>query len=241
MTLHNAKGLEYPVVFIIGCEEGVFPHSRSLDEQNLEEERRLAYVGITRAMDRLYLLHARSRNLWGSGQYNLPSPLPGRDPRALVERAGDRRSAGGWARRGGGAGWDATATGLAGPAASRSTAAAAAAVRAGRRRADASRPSDSHAGQGRRAEPGAGRVSTPKVVEQYFAAGDRVLHATLGEGIVLAVESGGIVAGALRERRLRATSHGQGRAAAAPARLVGISRVALRGRGSLTSLAARPR
>ncbi|MDQ3609482.1 MAG: ATP-binding domain-containing protein, partial [Actinomycetota bacterium] len=59
MTLHNAKGLEYPVVFILGCEEGVFPHSRALDEGGLEEERRLAYVGITRAMRSLYLTHAR--------------------------------------------------------------------------------------------------------------------------------------------------------------------------------------
>ena len=61
MTLHNAKGLEYPIVFMIGCEEGVFPHSRSLDEGTLEEERRLCYVGITRAMRDLYLTYARRR------------------------------------------------------------------------------------------------------------------------------------------------------------------------------------
>ena len=86
MTLHNAKGLEFPVVFIAGMEEGVFPHQRSLDEQNLEEERRLAYVGMTRAMDRLYLLHARARTLWGSGQYNLPSRFLDEIPERLVER-----------------------------------------------------------------------------------------------------------------------------------------------------------
>ncbi|NIT96198.1 MAG: ATP-binding domain-containing protein, partial [Actinobacteria bacterium] len=66
MTLHNAKGLEFPVVFITGMEDGVFPHMRSLgDPAELEEERRLAYVGITRAMRRLYLTRAWSRNLWG--------------------------------------------------------------------------------------------------------------------------------------------------------------------------------
>ncbi len=74
MTLHNAKGLEYPVVFIVGLEEGVFPHIRSLAEPDqLEEERRLCYVGITRAMERLYLLNAWSRSLWGNTGYNPPS------------------------------------------------------------------------------------------------------------------------------------------------------------------------
>src|SRR6185503_6099593 len=73
MTLHNAKGLEYPVVFLIGCEEGVFPHSRSIDEGNLEEERRLCYVGITRARKLLYMTYARTRSLFGSRSYNMPS------------------------------------------------------------------------------------------------------------------------------------------------------------------------
>ncbi len=73
MTLHNAKGLEFRAVFMIGMEEGIFPHSRSIEEQSLEEERRLAYVGMTRAQERLVLTHASARSLWGSRNYNLPS------------------------------------------------------------------------------------------------------------------------------------------------------------------------
>jgi DNA helicase-2/ATP-dependent DNA helicase PcrA len=73
MTLHNAKGLEYPIVFMIGMEEGVFPHSRALDEGGLEEERRLCYVGITRAMRDLTLTHARRRNVFGATAPGLPS------------------------------------------------------------------------------------------------------------------------------------------------------------------------
>jgi DNA helicase-2/ATP-dependent DNA helicase PcrA len=73
MTLHNAKGLEFRVVYLIGMEEGIFPHSRSIEEQGIEEERRLAYVGMTRAREQLTLTHASSRSLWGSRGYNLPS------------------------------------------------------------------------------------------------------------------------------------------------------------------------
>jgi DNA helicase II / ATP-dependent DNA helicase PcrA len=73
MTLHNAKGLEFRAVFMVGMEEGIFPHSRSLEEQQLEEERRLAYVGMTRAQERLALTHAAGRSLYGSRNYNLPS------------------------------------------------------------------------------------------------------------------------------------------------------------------------
>ncbi len=85
MTLHTAKGLEYPVVFIVGMEDGVFPHLRSLGEpEEMEEERRLAYVGITRARERLYLSHAWCRNLWGQTQYNPPSRFLSEIPDTLV-------------------------------------------------------------------------------------------------------------------------------------------------------------
>ena len=156
MTLHNAKGLEFPVVFITGMEEGVFPHQRSLDEQNIEEERRLAYVGITRAMRRLYLVHARARNLWGSALYGIPSRFLGELPAEQVQKvtvgqalrynsaSGGWDSGPSWARRSGGGGR-------------------------------------------------AGGSLSEQVVEQYFAPGDRVLHATLGEGTVLSMEHGGIV------------------------------------------------
>jgi DNA helicase II / ATP-dependent DNA helicase PcrA len=88
MTLHNAKGLEYAVVFIVGMEEGVFPHIRSLTEpEQLEEERRLAYVGITRARERLYLLNAWSRSLWGKVTYNPASRFVTEVPDELVHLA----------------------------------------------------------------------------------------------------------------------------------------------------------
>ena len=74
MTLHSAKGLEFPVVFMTGMEETIFPHSRSLyDQSEMEEERRLCYVGMTRAKEELYMLHASSRLLYGGLQHNPPS------------------------------------------------------------------------------------------------------------------------------------------------------------------------
>jgi DNA helicase-2/ATP-dependent DNA helicase PcrA len=85
MTLHNAKGLEYPVVFIAGCEEGVFPHSRAIDEGALEEERRLFYVGITRAMRQLYLTYARRRAVFGAQTFGLPSRFLDEIPADLLE------------------------------------------------------------------------------------------------------------------------------------------------------------
>jgi DNA helicase-2/ATP-dependent DNA helicase PcrA len=73
MTIHNAKGLEYRIVFLIGMEEGIFPHARSIEDNEVEEERRLAYVGMTRAMERLTLTHTTARSLYGRREFNLPS------------------------------------------------------------------------------------------------------------------------------------------------------------------------
>ena len=105
MTLHNAKGLEYPIVFIAGCEDGVFPHSRALDEGALEEERRLFYVGVTRAMHKLYLTHARRRAVFGAQSYGLPSRFLDEIPVELLDRvqAPALHSWAGAARVGGGA------------------------------------------------------------------------------------------------------------------------------------------
>jgi DNA helicase II / ATP-dependent DNA helicase PcrA len=88
MTLHNAKGLEYDAVFIIGCEEGAFPHMRALEEGGEEEERRLCYVGITRARKRLYMTWARERRLFGRAEHNLPSRFVDELPAELTERHG---------------------------------------------------------------------------------------------------------------------------------------------------------
>ncbi|MFO7549406.1 MAG: DNA helicase PcrA [Acidimicrobiia bacterium] len=91
MTLHTAKGLEFPIVFLVGMEDGVFPHLRSLgDPAELEEERRLAYVGMTRAKDRLFLTSAWSRMIWGSTNYNPPSRFVKEIPSRFMVEAGKR-------------------------------------------------------------------------------------------------------------------------------------------------------
>jgi DNA helicase-2/ATP-dependent DNA helicase PcrA len=94
LTLHAAKGLEFPVVFIVGLEEGMLPHSRSLDDgEELAEERRLFYVGLTRAKDRVYLSHAFRRTFYGNTEVTVPSRFLGEIPEKLIEggTSGERR------------------------------------------------------------------------------------------------------------------------------------------------------
>ncbi|WP_051260004.1 UvrD-helicase domain-containing protein [Corynebacterium sputi] len=105
MTLHTAKGLEFPVVFVTGWEDGQFPHLRALgDPKELAEERRLAYVGITRAREKLYLTSARTRSSWGSPQSNPPSRFLGEMPNETIEWENEPRSAGAGSSFGGGFG-----------------------------------------------------------------------------------------------------------------------------------------
>jgi DNA helicase-2/ATP-dependent DNA helicase PcrA len=136
MTLHNAKGLEFRSVFAIGMEEGIFPHMRSIEEQGVEEERRLCYVGMTRAMERLTLTHTLARSLWGRRTQNLASRFLDELP-SEVER--ERLRPDSW-------------TGY--------------------------RPAGGY-------EP---RTNVPSL-----STGDSVRHASLGEGVVTAIEPGGVV------------------------------------------------
>jgi DNA helicase-2/ATP-dependent DNA helicase PcrA len=165
MTLHTAKGLEFPVVFLTGLEDGVFPHLRSMtDNTELEEERRLAYVGITRARQRLYLSRAVTRSAWGQPQYNQPSRFLEELPRELVQ----------WERTEAAyTSWSGTGTGVGGRGSFTGTAKAA--RLAERLGVDAS------------------KLSTASDLPQVpsVAAGDRVNHQRYGMGRVLAVEGYG--------------------------------------------------
>jgi DNA helicase-2/ATP-dependent DNA helicase PcrA len=136
MTIHNAKGLEFRNVFMIGMEEGIFPHSRSIEENSLEEERRLCYVGMTRAQERLTMTHASTRSLYGNRSYNLPSRFLDELPVEGVER--ERLRPASWASYG-------------------------------------------------------AKSFAPKTDLPELSTGDSVRHGTLGEGVVLSVEPGGVV------------------------------------------------
>ena len=150
MTIHNAKGLEFGAVFLIGMEEGIFPHARSIEEQGIEEERRLAYVGMTRAKERLTLTHTATRTLFGTRAHNLPSRFLDELPQGEIVR--ERLRPFSWA---------------------------------------AKSPAPEFA---------------PRADVPALATGDSVRHAALGEGVVVAIEPGGIVAirfaGDDAERRL---------------------------------------
>jgi len=157
MTLHNAKGLEYETVFIVGCEDGSFPHMKALEEGGEEEERRLCYVAITRARSRLYMTWTRERQLFGRSERNLPSRFIDELPEELTERGS-------------------SAVGAAGSWSSGSISESATSV-----------------------DPG------PAL---ELRIGDDVIHASFGEGVVTAVETGGVVvvrfAGDGSERKLMA-------------------------------------
>jgi DNA helicase-2/ATP-dependent DNA helicase PcrA len=174
MTLHTAKGLEFPVVFLTGLEDGVFPHMRALgDNTELEEERRLAYVGITRARQRLYLSRAVTRSAWGAPQYNPPSRFTDELPPELVRWERTQAAYTSWSGTGGGVGGRGGGDrGRGGGFAGGTPKAARLAERLG---VDASRLTTASE-----------LPQTPKV-----AAGDRVNHQRYGLGRVLSVEGHG--------------------------------------------------
>jgi DNA helicase-2/ATP-dependent DNA helicase PcrA len=170
MTLHTAKGLEFPVVFLSGLEDGIFPHSRSLgDRPELEEERRLAYVGLTRARERLYVSRALVRSAWGAPSHNPASRFIDELPVDLVDWRRTEAEQTVWERPGWDDGRDSyRRTGLATPTtAGRRNFSAAAARADAQRKAKASRP-------------------IPELT-----AGDRVTHDTFGLGTVVATEGEG--------------------------------------------------
>jgi len=172
MTLHIAKGLEFPIVFIVGLEDGIFPHYRSMtDSAQLEEERRLLYVGITRAQKRLYLCHAWGRTLFGQTSYNPPSRFLNELPASLL----DVREEGGSAGRGRSRPRDASRGG---------------------------RASRSEGGYTVMGLPGKGTVDVPPTGSwapspppkrdiPSVSEGDTVVHERWGEGVVLTIKGHG--------------------------------------------------
>ncbi len=205
MTLHNAKGLEYPTVFVVGCEDGVFPHSRALDEGDVEEERRLFYVGVTRAMRDLYLTYARRRTVFGNATAGLPSRFLDEIPSELTEFdeqpvqrwGGQGGGAARWGAQGGGAArWGAQGgagerPGIAGRAAPRGNVGSGASGAAGssprRRRREEDDIDAAH-------DDVWDGVDVPAVAPiRAFRPGQGVTHPAFGDGTVTAVEPGGVI------------------------------------------------
>ena len=209
MTLHTAKGLEFPVVFLTGMEHGIFPHARSMaDEKELAEERRLAYVGLTRARERLFVSRAEARSMWGQHQFNPASQFLSEIPAELIEWEREGKGTAATAKFGAGFGQDTGVRGF--------------------RYRDAQRFSGSHWG----ASPSSknyGRAGTEGITEAQerarvtkleprtkvnpqkevisVSAGDMVEHKTFGTGVVTAVQGAGdkavaVVQFAASEKRL---------------------------------------
>ena len=180
MTLHTAKGLEFPVVFLTGMEHGIFPHSRSMsDPEQLAEERRLAYVGLTRARKRLYLSRAESRHLWGQHQYNPPSQFLSEIPEDLLEHSGSSSSG---SLSGGFTGWGSGSIYGGGSPGSRGSASAA--------------YGSANSTHRSATLPGSAAGSAPQQVNPdrevpSLSPGNRVSHRKFGEGEVIAVEGTG--------------------------------------------------
>ncbi|MBN2980559.1 MULTISPECIES: DNA helicase PcrA [Cohnella] len=194
MTMHSAKGLEFPVVFIVGMEEGVFPGGRAfLDNEEMEEERRLAYVGITRAEKKLYLTCARSRLLYGRTNSNSPSRFLEEIPEPLKERAGSF-GGGRYGSIGGGGGFGARPGGsrfgsgaaTAGGFGSRAQAGSGGSVFGSRPGAAAGAT-----GAGRTAAGGGSAPQAGGAADAQLSAGDKVQHAKWGVGTVIAVKGSG--------------------------------------------------
>jgi DNA helicase-2/ATP-dependent DNA helicase PcrA len=159
ITMHQAKGLEYPVVFLVGLEEGLIPHSRSLEDmEQLDEERRLLYVAATRAQNRLYLLHAFKRTMYGRSNIATPSRFLGDIPPDLLKKARERGERSAFSQT---------------------------AMFTGRSSTFAGRPARSAASTTWGA--GAKKNTTPlrPAADAKFAPGMKVRHATFGEGVVV--------------------------------------------------------
>lgn len=181
MTLHSAKGLEFPVVFLVGMEDGVFPHSRALWEPGeLEEERRLCYVGMTRAMRLLYFTCAKFRTLYGQSNYNNVSRFVDEVPPSLIHDIGEERARARMARLG--------RLGLSDVATRAALRGVSGVGDGGRSGASASGVLGASGALGASAASGASKAGNAAI---NFASGEKVRHAKFGVGTVISVQPSG--------------------------------------------------